>query len=278
MLAGTAVLVGSALALVPFMGREFLPEFREGTIVVTGVTVPGTSIEESDALGRRIRIRARDDSPGPWLTIVGIGSNVRVGDVRSRDWTPVVHLPYRMDAAPSLALQILTEGAPHTFVPQLRAVVRALDRDLPVHHARSMAAALAEGRWWYLVLSGTLGMFALFAVVLAAVGIYAVAACAVAQRTREIGIRIALGAQAHRIVGTALGRVLAYVGVGLLLGLAGATAVGRVIESLLIQVPPVDPPTLVLVPPLFAALVAVACAGPVRRAVSLDPSAVLRFE
>ena len=183
-----------------------------------------------------------------------------------------------MDAGPSLGLHILTEGAPHTFVPQLRAVVRALDRDLPVHHARPMAAMLAEGRWWYLVLSGTLGVFALFAVVLAAVGIYAVAACSVAQRTREIGIRIALGAQAHRIVGTALGRVLAYVGVGLLLGLAGAMAVGRVIESLLIQVPPVDPPTLVLVPLLFAALVAVACAGPVRRAVSLDPSDVLRFE
>ena len=231
-----------------------------------------------DALGRRIRIRARDDSMGPWLTIVGIGSNVRVGDVRSRDWTPVVHLPYRMDAGPSFGLHVLTEDAPRTFVPQLRAVVRALDRDLPVHNARSMAAMLAEGRWWYLVLSGTLGVFALFAVVLAAVGIYAVAACAVAQRTREIGIRIALGAQAHRIVRTALGRVLGCVGIGLLLGLAGALAVGRVIESLLIQVPPVDPPTLVLVPLLFAALVAVACAGPVRRAVSLDPSDVLRFE
>ena len=72
--------------------------------------------------------------------------------------------------------------------------------------------------------------------------------------------------------------MLACVGVGLLLGMAGAMAVGRVIESLLIQVPPVDPPTLVLVPLLFAALVAVACAGPVRRAVSLDPSDVLRFE
>ena len=76
----------------------------------------------------------------------------------------------------------------------------------------------------------------------------------------------------------ALGRVLGCVGIGLLLGLAGAMAVGRVIESLLIQVPPVDPRTLVLVPLLFAALVAVACAGPVRRAVSLDPSDVLRFE
>ena len=231
-----------------------------------------------DPLGRRIRIRGRDESMSPWLTIVGIGSNVRVGDIRSRDWAPVVHLPHRMEPGPWLGLQIRTAGAPETFVPQLRAIVGALDRDLPVHRARSMAAIIDEGRWWFAVLSGTLGVFALLAVVLAAVGIYAVAACSVAQRTREIGIRIALGAQAHRIVRTALGRVLACVGVGLLLGLAGAVAVGRVIESLLIQVPPVDPPTLVLVPLLFAALVAVACAGPVRRAVALDPSDVLRFE
>lgn len=231
-----------------------------------------------EVLGRRIRIQGPDESMGPWLTIVGVGPNIRVGDVRSREWAPVVHLPYRMEAGPWLGLQIRTDGAPQAFVPQLRAIVSALDRDLPVHRARSMGAIFDEGRWWFVVLSGTLGVFALFAVVLAAVGIYAVAACAVAQRTREIGIRLALGAQAHRIVRTALGRVLAYVGVGLLLGLAGAAAVGRVIESLLIQVPPLDPPTLVLVPLLFAALVAVACAGPVRRAVSLDPSDVLRFE
>ena len=231
-----------------------------------------------EALGRRIRVQGPDESMGPWLTIVGIGPNIRVGDLRRRDWAPVVHLPHRMEAGPWLGLQILTEGPPHPFVPQLRAVVRAVDRDLPVHRARSMGAIFDEGRWWFVVLSSTLGVFALLAVVLAAVGIYAVAACSVAQRTREIGIRIALGAQAHRIVRTALGRVLAYVGIGLLLGLLGAAAVGRVIESLLIQVPPVDPPTLVLVPLLFAALVAVACAGPVRRAVSLDPSDVLRFE
>ena len=231
-----------------------------------------------DALGRRIRIQGPDESMGPWLTIVGIGSNIRIGDLRRREPSPVVYLPYRMEAGRGLGLQILTANAPATFVPQLRAAVHALDRDLPVYRAQSMATRFDDGRWWFVVLSGTLGVFAVFAAVLAAVGIYAVASCSVAQRTREIGIRIALGAQAHQIVWTTLGRVLGFVGVGLVLGLAGALAVGRVIESLLVQIPPLDPLTLVIVPLLFAALVAVACAGPVRRAISLDPSHVLRFE
>ena len=231
-----------------------------------------------DALGRRIRVQGPDESMGPWLTIVGIGSNIRIGDLRRREPSPVVHLPYRMEAGRGLGLQILTANAPATFVPQLRAAVHALDRDLPVYRAQSIASLFEETLWWFVVLSGTLGVFAVFAVVLATVGIYAVAACSVAQRTREIGIRMALGAQPHQILGTTLGRVLGFVGVGLVLGLAGALAVGRVIESLLVQIPPLDPLTLVLVPLLFAALVAVACAGPVRRAVALDPSNVLRFE
>ena len=231
-----------------------------------------------DPLARRIRIQAPDGSLGPWLTIVGIGSNTRVGDLRRRDPPPVVHLPYRLETGRTFGLQILTEGAPTAFVPQLRSAVRALDRDLPVYRAQSMAARFEDTVWWFVVFSSALGVFAAFAAVLAAVGVYAVTASSVAQRKREIGIRMALGARPHQIVRTALGRVLACVGVGLVLGLVGALAVGRVIESLLIQIPPRDPPTLVLVSLVFAALVAVACAGPVRRAVSLDPSDVLRFE
>ena len=183
-----------------------------------------------------------------------------------------------MEAGRGLGLQILAANAPATFVPQLRAAVHALDRDLPVYRAQSMATLFEDTRWWFVVLSGTLGVFAVFAAALAAVGIYAVTACSVARRTREIGIRMALGAQPHQIVRTTLGRVLGFVGVGLVLGLAGALAVGRVIESLLVQIPPLDPLTLVLVPLVFAALVAAACVGPVRRAVALDPSDVLRFE
>ena len=235
-------------------------------------------LDGEEALGRRIRVPTREESMGPWLTIVGIGSNIRSGDLRRRDPPPVVHVPYRMAPGLGFGLRVLTESPPARFVPRLRAAVRALDPELPVHRAQPMATLLEEMRWWFVALSGALGVFAVFAVVLAAVGIYAVTACSVAQRTREIGIRMALGARPHQIAWSAVGHVLAPVGAGLLLGVAGALAVGPVIESLLIQIPPVDPVTLVAVPLVFAALAAVACVSPVRRALSLDPSAVLRLE
>ena len=235
-------------------------------------------LDGDDALGRRIRVRTPGEPVGPWLTIVGIGSNIHSGDLRRRDPPPAVHVPYRMAPGRGLGLQVLTESAPAAFAPRLRAAVRALDPDLPVYRAQSMTVLLEDTRWWFVVLSGALGVFAGFAVVLATVGVYAVTACSVAQRTREIGIRMALGALPHQIAWSAVGRVLAHVGAGLLLGVAGALAAGRVIESLLFQVSPVDPLTLGAVPLVFAALVAAACAGPVRRALSLDPSAVLRLD
>jgi len=235
-------------------------------------------LDGEDPLGLRIRVPTRDKTMGPWLTIVGIGSNIHMGDLQRRDPPPVVHLPYRMAPERRLGVQIVTENAPGRFAPRLRAVVRALDSDLPVYRAQSMADLLEDTRWWFVVLSSVLGVFAVFAVVLAAAGIYAVTACSVAQRTREFGIRIALGAPPHQIAWSAVRRVLAHLGAGLLLGMAGALAVGRMIEGLLFHIPPVDPPTLLAVPLVFAALVAVACAGPVRRAVSLAPSEVLRFE
>lgn len=235
-------------------------------------------LDGGDALGRRIRVRTRDGSPGPWLTVVGIGSNIHIGDLRRRDPPPAVHVPYGTAPEPRLGLVMLTDRDPAGFVPRLRAAARALDPDLPVHGAGTMAARLADSRWEMVVFSGTLGVFGVLAVVLATVGIYAVAACAVAQRTRELGIRMALGAQPRQIAWTSVGRVLACVGAGLVLGSAGALAAGRAIEDLLFRVPPIDPPTLVLVPLVLAALAAIACAGPVRRAVLLDPSDVFRIE
>ena len=116
-----------------------------------------------------------------------------------------MHVPY--GAAPELGfgLLMLTDRAPAGFVPRLRAAVRALDPDLPVYRAQSMTVLLDDTRWWFVVLSAALGVFAVFAVVLAAVGIYAVTACSVAQRTREIGIRMALGAQPRQIARTPSG-------------------------------------------------------------------------
>ncbi len=236
-----------------------------------------------DPLGRRIRLQVRGEPPGPWLTIVGVGPSVRQAAAQVPDPDPVVYLPYRLDAGgPAarqwpLALQLLTAGDPAAFVPQLRAAVEA-DPDLPVFGAQSMSARLRDARWTYLLFSGLLGIFAAIALVLSTLGIYAVAAYSVTQRTREIGIRMALGAPPGHVIRVVLRRGLAQVGAGLIVGAAGAFAVGRLIESLLVQTTPRDPVTLAMVLAALAAATVVACVGPVRRAAGIDPMEALRFD
>ena len=238
-----------------------------------------------DPLGRRVRLQARGEPAGPWLTIVGVSPTIRQAALRERDPDPVVYVPYRLHAAGGpaarqwpLALQLLTAGDPAAFAPQLRAAVQAVDPDLPVFGAQSMSARLRDLRWTYLLFSGLFGIFAAIALVLSAVGIYAVTAYSVTQRTKEIGIRTALGASPGQVIWVVVRRGLAQVGAGLIVGSAGAFAVGRLLESLLVQTSPRDPVTLAMVLAVLAAATVIACVGPARRAAGVDPVEALRSD
>ena len=237
-----------------------------------------------DPLGRRIRLHSRGEPPGPWLAIVGVSPSIRQAALQERDPDPVVYLPYRLHAGGpltlqrSLALQLLTAGEPAAFVPQLRAAVQAVDPELPVFGAQPMSTRLRDVRWTYLLFSGLLGIFAAIALVLSAVGIYSVTAYSVTQRTHEIGIRVALGARPGQVIRVVVRRGLAQVGAGLFLGAAGAFAVGRLLESLLVQTSPRDPVTLAAVVAVLATATVVACAGPARRAAGIDPVEALRAD
>ncbi len=236
-----------------------------------------------DPLGRRIRLQAPSEPPGPWLTVVGVSPSIRqASPLQEPEPDPVVYLPYRLYAGGStalqwsLALQLLTAGDPAAFVPQLRAAVQAVDPGLPVFGAQSMSVRLQDARWTYLLFSGLFGIFAAIALVLSAVGIYAVTAYSVTQRTQEIGIRVALGAPPAQVVWLVLRRGLAQVGVGLFVGSIGAFAAGRLIESLLVRTSPGDPVTLAMVLAVLAASMVVACVGPARQAAGIDPVEALR--
>ena len=251
--------------------------------VVVNARFAARFLPGDDPLGRRIRLQARGGRAGPWLTIVGISPSIRQAAFQERDPDPVVYLPYRMHAGSPgasqwpLALQLLTEGDPAAFVPQLRAAVQAVAPDLPVFGAQPMSALLRDQRWTFLLFSGMFGVFAAIALVLSAVGIYAVTACSVTQRTREIGIRMALGAQRRQVIRAVMHRALAEVGAGMVMGLVGAFAAGRLIESLLVQTSPADPVTLATVLAVLVAAVLAACLGPARRAAALDPVEALRL-
>jgi putative ABC transport system permease protein len=240
------------------MARRFWPVAGAGT--------------GSDALGKRINVCSLDPQPC-WFSIIGVVGNVHqfgldaepTLDVYfSGGWTP--YLLIRTDADPSGLAIAATE------------VVHKFDPNLPVTEVLTMDELLSDSvapRRFAAVLIGT---FAGLALLLAAVGIYGVTSYTVNQRTQEIGIRMALGAQPRDVRGLILGRTMRLAVCGVALGLAGALALTRYLGSLLYEVRAFDPATFVVVSLVLASAALAACYVPARRAMRVDPIVALRYE
>jgi putative ABC transport system permease protein len=187
--------------------------------------------------------------------------------------------PYAQLGAPlSLRVAVRGQADPAGFAADVRAVVRGLDRQLALGNVRTMDEVISRStasRRFSLVLVGS---FAALALVLAAIGIYAVLAYSVARRTHEIGVRMALGARSGDVVRLVLGQGLRVTAVGILFGVAGALVLTRFLRSLLYEVQPTDPPTFVVVLLLFVTVSIAASYLPVRRAMKVDPMVALRYE
>ena len=182
--------------------------------------------------------------------------------------------------SPARAIYVVvrTAGDPAALAPAVRAQIRAVDPDLPIAQVQTMTArvdrSLAQRRFALTLLA----VFAGLALALAAIGVYGVMAYLVSQGTRELGIRIALGATPFGILGLVLRQGLAVVIVGVTAGLAGAFALTRLMASLLFEVHPTDPWTFAAIAGGLAAIALLACAIPARRAARVDPIAALRAE
>jgi predicted permease len=233
-----------------------------------------------DAIGKRIRLDTgqRDGKKGPWLTIVGIAPTVRQRDARDIQPDTVVYVSYRLTPPAGTAILARTLGEPSTVVSAVREAVRAVDPNQPVFDVQTMDQFLAQNRWPYRVFGTMFTLFAIIALVLSAVGIYAVTAYSVTQRTQEIGLRMALGAQPGQVSWLILRQGLIQLAVGLSLGLAAALAISPVLQTLLVQIKPSDPLTLVAICSLLAGITVAACLIPARRATHLDPLAALRVD
>jgi len=262
-------------------GRDFswgdTPQTQRAVII--NKTMAQTYWPGEEPLGKRIKFGTADD-PLPWWTIAGIVSDIREFDVLTPP-RPTFYLPISQADDSNYVLRdwvVRASGDPLPLASSIRAAMREVDPDLPVARLRSLEQV------WNLSVApqrfnlSLFGLFATLALLLAAVGIYGVMAYNVAQRTREIGIRVAMGAQRGGVVKLVLAQGARHAALGIILGLAGAFALTRLMVRLLYGVQPTDPVTFVGVTLILAIVALLACHIPARRAMRVDPIIALRSE
>jgi putative ABC transport system permease protein len=235
-----------------------------------------------DPIGRRVQLA--DSSPQVQppppvdAAIVGVVPTVRQRNFQEPDPDPVVYLPYRADPQRFAILVVRAAGDPGQITSLVREEMRAIEPDLPLFNIQTMDQLLAQQRWSFRVFGSMFAIFAAIALVLSAVGLYAVTAYSVAQRTAELGVRMALGAQPAQVMWLVLRRALVQLAIGLPLGVAGAFGVGRLLKILLVQTSSRDPLTIASIALLMMIVSLMACVWPARRATRLDPVTALRYE
>ena len=229
-----------------------------------------------DPVGVRVK-RGGPSSDQPWMTIVGIVGNVKSDGFDQPDQPHLYHPIFQNPSYP-LAIYLRTDVAPLSMTQALREQVRAVDRDLPVFGERTMTDVAAESVSRRKFTMQLVGLFGILALLLAGVGIYGVIAYSVTQRTREIGIRVALGASRSAILRWVLKQGMILIVAGIAVGLLGALALTRLLRSLLFGIAPIDIVTYGVLALLLAVVALIACYIPARRATKVDPLVALRYE
>jgi ABC-type antimicrobial peptide transport system permease subunit len=253
-------------------------------VAVINLRLASMYFGNEDPIGQRIRLS--DDAPSApryeWATIVGLAPNIRqAGSQEDPESDPVVYIPHLQNSTfLGSAASIIVQGRsdPGQLTALLRKEMFALDPDLPLNNVRTMDENLTQQRWFGRVFGTMFAVFAGIALVLAAVGLFAVTAYSVTQRTQEIGVRMALGAEAKQVSWLILRRGLAHLAFGLTLGLAGAFGVGRLLQSMLFQTGSADPLTLVAITLLLSIVAIAACLWPAWQAARLNPVNALRYD
>ncbi len=231
-----------------------------------------------DPIGRKVRYFDQARTPRPWMTIIGVVPDIRQSNPGNPQQGPTLFLPYNWSAYSGIAVALRTAGSPTALVAALRQEVQQLDGELPLFAVSTLEVQLDRNRWQLRVFGTLFLVFALIALGMAAVGIYAVIAHATSQRTREIGVRLALGANPGSIVQLVLRRGLLQIALGMAFGLTAAFFLTRLMSGILLQVSPTDPLTFLTVGFTLLAAGVAACLIPARRAGRLDPLEALRYE
>jgi putative ABC transport system permease protein len=217
------------------------------------------------------------ENGAPWMHVVGVVADVKLVGVEG-DTPMQTYLPFGQWPTSSLSLAIRTAGDPLLAAPAVERTIHAIDKDLPVFSIRSMdqllGSSMAQRRLTMTLLVG----FAALALLLAAIGLYGVISYSVKQRTHELGIRIAVGAQAGDVLRLILTQGLRLNLIGVMIGLAAAFGMTRWMETLLFGVRPTDPLTFTVITVALTLVALVSCWLPARRATKIDPIFALRSE
>ena len=257
-------------------GRDFTAKDDEGAplTAIISESVARRYFSGQESLGQRVSFQG---ARGPWCEIIGI---VRDSKYRTlgENPRPVVYVPLAQNHETGMALHVRTKGVPTSLAASVRREVQALDPNLPVTDLEPLSQVVAESLFAARMGATLLAIFGALALLLAAIGLYGVMSYSVSRRTREIGIRMALGAQTGSVLRLVLKEGLTLVGGGVLAGLIVSVAVTRLLASFLYGVSPLDAATFAAIPLVLGLVALLASYLPARRAAKVDPMVALRYE
>jgi putative ABC transport system permease protein len=258
-------------------GRDFTAHDLAGatSVAIINEALAKRDFPGEDPIGRRISV-----SNNTWLTIVGVVKNVRQGDWIAEPGSEI-YLPHAQSPAVQfsyMTVVLRAHGDPLTLARAVEEAVRSIDKDVPVARLLTMEQVIGDRLWRGRLAMTLLMLFAGVAITLAGLGIYGAISYSVAQRTNEIGIRMALGAGRIDVLRMVMQQGLGVVGIGIFIGLFGSWMLTRALTGLLYGVTTTDPVTFLAVPILILCLSAVACSLPALRATRVDAVTALRYE
>jgi predicted permease len=269
-------LAGTVAGIPLLQGRSFFESENLNTprVCVVSQELAKRFWPNDTPLGKRLKL-APVESDSEWRTVIGVAGDVRYQGL-DRETGLAIYLPYNQAAAGAMNLLIRVKGDPAQLVEAARQAIWSVDPQLAIYSARTMETILSNSTWQRRLWGFSFAVFAVLALALATVGIYGVMSYLAGQRTREIGIRMALGAQAGDVLWLIVGQGLKLVVIGVAIGLIGSLAMTRGMASLLFGVSATDPMTLAGVALLLITVALVACIMPARHAAKTDPMIALR--
>jgi putative ABC transport system permease protein len=264
----------STMGIPIVAGRDFNAQDREGS---PGVVIVNEELARRYFAGNAVGKRVRIDSEAPFIEIVGVARTAKYRNLRE-DALPFIYIPLAQEYSSGMTLMVRTAADPTGLVASVRHEMRTLNKDVPVFSVQTMTERIGGQLASDRMIAVLLSIFGGGALLLAAIGIYGVMGYSVAQRTHEIGIRMALGAERRDILKLIVSQGLVLILIGSGIGLALALALTRLLKSVLFGIGATDPLTFAVVAVGLIAVALLACYLPARRAMKVDPLVALRYE